>query len=382
MKVFTRRLYQLLGLAMFASSTGIDAQTTATFHYTGSMQTWTVPACVNSITFDVQGAQGGGSHFGGSPGLGGRVTGTLAVTPGQVLNIFVGGQGGYGTPSSTITGGYNGGGSVPGGGSQVGGAGGGASDIRINGVALSDRVVVAGGGGGALCSSGGGGGGLTAGNASISGQCGGASNANGKGGDQFNGGAGGVYGCCGCTNGNNGSFGNGAAGLLHGSCNFSWTSGAGGGGWYGGGSGTTANAGGGGSSYTSSAASSVGHSVGFRAGNGVVTITFSGSQPSAPTASGATITCGSTATLTASGSTGQYAWYANSVGGSPLGTGSTYVTPSLTTNTTYYVEATAGNSFTVNTMTSSGAYATPDHAVWSGDDRGGIAVTSSYFYYV
>ncbi|HEX2901369.1 MAG TPA: hypothetical protein VHS96_16765, partial [Bacteroidia bacterium] len=66
------------------------AQTT--FNYTGSIQTYTVPIGVTSITIDASGAQGGGSN-GGAGGLGARMTGTFAVSPGQVLSIVVGQQG-------------------------------------------------------------------------------------------------------------------------------------------------------------------------------------------------------------------------------------------------------------------------------------------------
>ena len=79
--------------------------------------------------FDVQGAQGGNGG-----GNGGRAIDTLHVTPGTVVNVFVGGDG--------DNGGFNGGGN---GGASFGG---GASDIRLGGTALSARVLIAGGGGG------------------------------------------------------------------------------------------------------------------------------------------------------------------------------------------------------------------------------------------
>lgn len=56
-------------------------------------------------------------------------------------------------------GGYNGGGNA----SYRGGTGGGATDIRINGTTLYDRVIVAGGGGGANTAANGGNGGGTSG---------------------------------------------------------------------------------------------------------------------------------------------------------------------------------------------------------------------------
>ncbi|MBL0202617.1 MAG: hypothetical protein IPP81_21425 [Chitinophagaceae bacterium] len=118
---------------------------TQTFLYTGAMQTFTVPVGVTSVTIDAYGAQGGNGATGGNASTGGtggngtRATGTLAVTPGQVLNIFVGGAGG------TPTAGFNGGGF---GGSQNAGGGGGASDVRFPGSATADRILVAAGGGG------------------------------------------------------------------------------------------------------------------------------------------------------------------------------------------------------------------------------------------
>ncbi|MBK7432586.1 MAG: hypothetical protein IPI66_00985 [Chitinophagaceae bacterium] len=90
--------------------TTIAPPVTQTFNYTGGMQTFTVPAGITSVTIDAYGAQGGsgavgnsnsGPTAGGNGGLGTRATGTLAVTPGQVLNIFVGGAGATPTGAST-----------------------------------------------------------------------------------------------------------------------------------------------------------------------------------------------------------------------------------------------------------------------------------------
>lgn len=63
---------------------------TQTFNYTGAAQTFTVPAGVTSVTIDAYGAEGLGFN-GFTPGQGGRAKGDLTVTPGQVLNIYVGG---------------------------------------------------------------------------------------------------------------------------------------------------------------------------------------------------------------------------------------------------------------------------------------------------
>ena len=118
---------------------------TQSFIYTGAMQTWTVPAGVTSINIESFGAQGGSgadannSTSGGAGGKGSKASGTLSVTPGQVLNIFVGGNG------TISTAGFNGGGL---GGSVNAGGGGGASDIRYPGNSIADRLIVAAGGGG------------------------------------------------------------------------------------------------------------------------------------------------------------------------------------------------------------------------------------------
>ncbi len=132
--------FSLLSLSSFFA----QAQQTATFNYTGSPQTWTVPPCVYSIQVDVRGAKGGGSNGGN----GARVLATFSVTPGQLLNIYVGGTGTCGNTS----GGWNGGGtgyaSNDGTVAWNSCGGGGASDIRIGGTALTNRVVVAGAGGG------------------------------------------------------------------------------------------------------------------------------------------------------------------------------------------------------------------------------------------
>ena len=251
---------------------------TASFSYTGGAQTWTVPTGVTSITFDARGACGGFSYL--SPaaagtGLGGRVQGTLAVTPGQTLNIYVGGVGANGYNINGSSGGYNGGGNAPNWGAyNNGGGGGGATDIRVGGTALTDRLVVAGGGGGDGANSGdyfgGAGGGLTGG----SGQCmsggtaatGGASGAGGSGG-----------GFSGYTSGTSGSLGTGGtnAGVCF-SCSGSKSGicGGGGGGYYGGGGGGWGG-GGGGSSYTSATyVTGAVHTQGYNAGAGSLSISY------------------------------------------------------------------------------------------------------------
>ncbi len=138
-----RKTNVLVGL--FAGlSLGLSAQT-ATFNFTGGIQTFTVPCGVTSVFIQTWGAQGGSGALGGNNvsggngGLGGYAEGFRAVAPGDILNIFVGGQG------ATPAGGFNGGAN---GGSQNAGGGGGATDIRIGGTAEANRVITAGGGGG------------------------------------------------------------------------------------------------------------------------------------------------------------------------------------------------------------------------------------------
>jgi hypothetical protein len=198
-----------------------------TFNYTGAMQSYTVPACATQITIDVKGGQGNWSVNGtNNGGKGGRVTGSMAVVGGQVLQIYVGGGG-----QITVNGGWPNGGA--GGPSQAqaqwapsppcpqaqGGSGGGSSDIRIAPYAFANAVAIAGGGGGsggdriAGCgpgTGGGGGGGYYGG-----GGGGGYSGTPGTGGTQAAGGIAGTSpGCAifGGGPGNNGVLGGGGLG--------------------------------------------------------------------------------------------------------------------------------------------------------------------------
>ena len=130
------------------------------FSHTGAEQQFVVPAGVTSITINATGAGGGdGGHpvNGGNVGSGGSATGTLAVTPGETLYIYVGEKGGDainngGGSGTGGAGGFNGGGM--GGNSTwdpgAGGGGGGASDVRQGGSDLMSRVIVAAGGGGSV----------------------------------------------------------------------------------------------------------------------------------------------------------------------------------------------------------------------------------------
>jgi gliding motility-associated-like protein len=61
-----------------------------------------------------------------------------------------------------------------------------------------------------------------------------------------------------------------------------------------------------------------------------------------PTATGTTVYCGDSATVTASGSIGDYEWYSDINGNNPIGTGSPFTLGPLTQDTTIYVAATNG----------------------------------------
>src|SRR5947207_259724 len=118
-----RRIVLLTAVASLTALAGPVLAQAADFTTPCTPQTFTVPAGVFSITIDAWGAQGGAGGSGGSGGLGGHATATISVTPGQVLQVIVGGQG------VGLTAGCNGGGV---GGDAVfdGGGGGGASDVR------------------------------------------------------------------------------------------------------------------------------------------------------------------------------------------------------------------------------------------------------------
>jgi hypothetical protein len=235
------------------------------FSYTGAEQTFIVPAGVSRLTVVARGAAGSAA-LGGFPG---RVYAVIRVKAGEKLYVFVGGSGSHG--------GFNGGGAGGSSGSEsyTGRPGGGASDVRLGGDNLKDRIIVAAGGGGGGASlgrydydAGGDGGGLIGTSGVGSGGVGGGG---GLGGTQTDGGAGGIGGTGDKSHANGQPGGNGALGLGGnggnggpGSKPYSdgYGGGGGGGGYYGGGGGggtasfeyseyqqAVSGGGGGGSSY-------------------------------------------------------------------------------------------------------------------------------------
>ncbi|MFD9368172.1 glycine-rich protein, partial [Streptomyces sp. NPDC060020] len=135
------------------------APPTCTYTAVGT-DTFTAPAGVTAVTVDLYGAEGGSAagfvlpsppNDGAPGGLGGLTRADLAVTPGQNLQITVGGVGSSGTSrhGEFARPGGRGHGSGGGGAHGGGGSGGGASDLRTGAFGGADRVLVAGGGGGA-----------------------------------------------------------------------------------------------------------------------------------------------------------------------------------------------------------------------------------------
>jgi len=311
---------------------------TISFAYTGSSQSFTVPSCVNTITFDVRGAKGGSGYPSVSQGgNGGRITGVLTVTPGQVLEINVGGQGSNALSSGTGgAGGFNGGAvGASYSGSYGGGGGGGASDIRFSPFGVTDRKIVAGGGGGGAYNASttnydrGGSGGGTVGGAGYSNNSIGGTAPGGGGTQSAGGGAGFWSGYCSGTAGS--LFSGGAAGVC------SNSGGGGGGGYYGGGGGVWAG-GGGGSNYADvSVSNSITHSQGVQTAAGAITFTlgFSGTPINSITATPSVICPGGSATLSTSGMM-TYTWTGSS--GFISGASSVVVTP--TSTSIYTVSAT------------------------------------------
>jgi hypothetical protein len=265
---------------------------TVNFSATADYYLWSAPAA-GTYTFQVWGAQGGsaistsGTVVQTGP-LGGYASGNYTLTSGQTLYIYVGGQGAGSTSQLTaIAGGFNGGGIGYNGDANARAAsGGGASDIRVGGNSLSNRVIVAGAGGGGRyfpgygSQVGGHGGGTSGGN----GDSGGTSSA--KGGTQSAGGAGGQNG----GTASPGTLGNGGNGIssLH-----IYGSSGGGGGYYGGGGAGVGFTPGGGSGYVGGVTASTitagnasmpdpagGNMVG-RSGNGYIRISYVDATPPA-----------------------------------------------------------------------------------------------------
>jgi hypothetical protein len=345
----------------YAESYAISSASTQVYSYTGSMQTFTVPVGVTTVTIITKGAQGQKATTTTSlPGNGGIAKGVLTVTPGQVLNVFVGGQTGY-----------NGGGAYwgnPG----LTCMGGGASDVRYPGVTLTDRIIVAGAGGGvsgesAWGNGGHGGGGIAVGSNFVGGQggagylsvvaspgatSGGAATTNthggpGGGGGLTSGGAGATSTGYGGAVAGTGALGVGGFGLAtaSGCCQLYGCAG-GGGGYYGGGgvAGGCCGGGGagGGSSWTGTLASPS-FTSGTQIGNGEVSFIWLPIACTSISRTPVTVTVGSIPTISVTSGAicagSSYTMLASGAGSYTYSSGSAVVTPSA--NTSYSVTGTS-----------------------------------------
>ncbi len=265
-----------------AATTSTGSPQTVSFTNTGALQTWTVPNGVFSIDVKMWGAGGAGGSYNAtrinSGGSGGYVSGSLNVTPGQVLNLVVG-SGGKVYPNNT-TSQYGGGGA---GGSSLYYCGGGGGRSAIQFVSGTDYVTAGGGGGGGTSR-------LSAGNVNTIGIAYG-----GAGGGVSGGASGATYNCGAATGGTQSAGGtqvealgnNGGSGSIYTGGNGNtvyYGSGGGGGGYYGGAGGGCdwwngyGNGGGGGSSYVANLTSSV---------NTQGNINTAGAQAAAPNSSDA-----------------------------------------------------------------------------------------------
>lgn len=242
-----------------------------------------VPAGVTSIVIECWGAQGGTSPNGITGGQGGYYGATFAVTPGETLTVFVGGQGGAGQPGT---------GAAPGAAGTAGVNGGGAGNVTTS--VNASRSSSSGGGGWSgvrratglvwLIGAGGGGGG--------GGNGGGA-------GYGFGGGGGGTTPTAGTYSANAGGAAGTATGGVPGTGTQGQASGSnlpggGGGGGFGPGaegdnghaSNINGGGGGGGMGYVNGLGSSVASANASRVGNGRVLLTYT--QP--PAVPGAWVT--------------------------------------------------------------------------------------------
>ena len=270
LQLFKKNIYlSVIIFFIFFNSQSLAA--TNTFDFTGSNQSFTVPAGVTSITMEGFGAAGGDNEAGdASGGNGGYLKSTITVTPGDVLTIVVGKGGGindepFGDGGQGGTGGPLG--------NYAAGSGGGATYVKNS---SNETLFVIGAGGGAggaglmdQGADGGAGGGLIGGDGFVAL----GSGPPGEGGTQGDGGAG---------------PGSPGASLAGGDGqNFSFVSdegggGGGGAGYFGGGGGDSGfmmepgSGGGGGSSFVIAGSTDTTNTQGHASatGNGSITFTY------------------------------------------------------------------------------------------------------------
>jgi hypothetical protein len=232
-----------------AAADAAAAPTVQRFTATGK-QFWAVPAGITNlhvVAIGGMGGRGGGATAStATPGRGAVATADVSVTPGEILEISVGDNGGNGAGRNPGPGGVGGGasGGLSGAATGYGGGGGGGfSDIRAAGTTnLLETFVLAAGGGGVGGGANAGGGG----NAATNGGLGGGSGATGGGLGGGLGASGAPATCCvsGGPNGVPGIYGAGGAGQSGANLVAAGAGGGGGGGLVGGNGGVTGSGGG------------------------------------------------------------------------------------------------------------------------------------------
>lgn len=253
------------------------ATCSVTYGYTGSAQTFTVPAEVTSLSVTVMGAAGGTTAMEG--GRGGRTAATLSVAPGDELTVVAGQLGLSGRTGDT----YGGGGPTrPG---SQGSSGGGGSFV------FGPELLLAAGGGGGNTglphARGGDGGGAAGGTGAgypdsiydYTGATGGTQSAGGTGGQFY------LFQSVYASAGTSGtgpassptSLGQGGAGGFSSGEEYG-AGGGGGGGYYGGGAGGHYQSGGGGSGYAAPSVTDVVSADGVNSGAGSVTFSWARTQ--------------------------------------------------------------------------------------------------------
>lgn len=227
-----------------------------------------MPNGITSVVVTTIGGSGGtGFYQTARPpgGFGARLVDTITVTSGDQLYFYVGGSGGNAVSSASAAAGANAAGSSGSrgvfSGAISGGGGGAASEVRLNGTGVSNRVIVAGGGGG-----GGSGCGTTS-----------AADQNNDAGGSASGNTGGTGLCIGWASTNGGSGGtllaDGNGGPNRTGRTASITGGGGGGGYFGGGAGNQGG-GGAGSSWIDATKVQGTFASAPTIGNGSITFTY------------------------------------------------------------------------------------------------------------
>ena len=133
------------------AGSGSTLKQMTTFSYTGNVQSFTVSTAGTYVIELGGGAGGDGNHGLTTGGRGGYVKFTTDLSVGDVLYVYVGGRG-YSTGWDNVVTAARSNGTTSSGGSAAGpysAAGGSATEIRLNGTSISNRVAIAGGGGGA-----------------------------------------------------------------------------------------------------------------------------------------------------------------------------------------------------------------------------------------